>query len=130
MKTENGCSGLRLLVRLTFAVGLLASAMAKRPGRRCSADAGADDMSTEDESYEITTAPENFEAVRKAIEANKIAMEEAEIERIPEMTVKVEGKEAEQVMKLIEAIEDHDDVQHLYANFDIDEKIMAGFSAE
>lgn len=93
-------------------------------------DAGADDMNTEDESYEITTAPEHFETVRKAIEANKIPMEEAEIQRIPEMTVKVEGKEAEQVMKLIEAIEDHDDVQHLYANFDIDEKIMAGFSAE
>ena len=93
-------------------------------------DAGADDMVTEEETYEIVTTPEAFDRVRQAIEAKGIAMEEAEIQLIPEMTVKVEGKEAEQVLKLIEAIEDHDDIQHVYANFDIDEKVMAGFSAE
>src|SRR5689334_19003337 len=91
-------------------------------------DAGADDMTTEEEFYEITVSPERFEAVRAAVAAKGIAMEEAEVQLIPEMTVRVEGKEAEQVLKLIEAIEDHDDVQRVTANFDIDEKVMAGFS--
>jgi YebC/PmpR family DNA-binding regulatory protein len=91
-------------------------------------EAGADDMLTEEESYEIITTPEAFDAVRHAIEAKGIKCEEAEIQRVPEITVKVEGKEAEQVLKIIEAIEDYDDTQHLYANFDIDEKVMAGLS--
>ena len=93
-------------------------------------DAGADDMNTEEDFFEISVSPERFEAVRAAIAAKGIAMEEAEVQLIPQMTVRVEGKEAEQVLKLIEAIEDHDDVQRVTANFDIDEKVMAGFSAE
>ncbi len=93
-------------------------------------DSGADDMVAEDELYEIVTSPENFEAVRRAIESKGIPMEEAEIQRLPELTVRVEGREAEQVLKLIEALEEHDDVQHIFSNFDIDEKVMAGFSAE
>ncbi len=88
-------------------------------------DAGADDMISDEEAYEIQTTPEAFDAVRHAIEAKGTAMEEAEIQLLPEMTVRVEGKEAEQVLKLMEALEDHDDVQRVYANFDIDEKIMA-----
>jgi YebC/PmpR family DNA-binding regulatory protein len=91
-------------------------------------DAGADDMVTEDESYEIQTTPENFEPVRQAIESKGIKMEEAEIQMLPEMTVRVEGKEAEQVLKLMEMIEDNEDIQHVYSNFDIDEKTMAGLS--
>jgi YebC/PmpR family DNA-binding regulatory protein len=91
-------------------------------------EAGADDMVTEDETYEIVTSPEAFETVRLAIVAKGIKAEEAEIQRVPELTVKVEGKDAEHVLKIIEAIEDHDDTQHVYANFDIDEKVMAGLS--
>jgi len=93
-------------------------------------DAGADDLLTEEDSYDVTTTPDSFESVRKALEAKKIPMEEAEIQLVPEMTVRVEGKEAEQVLKLVEALEDHDDVQHVYANFDIDEKVMATISAD
>lgn len=88
-------------------------------------EAGADDLRTEDEYFEVVTSPEKFEPVRQAVEAKSIPMEEAEVQMIPENTVKVEGKEAEQVLKLMEALEDHDDVQRVYANFDIDEKVMA-----
>ncbi len=92
-------------------------------------DAGADDMKTEEDMYQIVTAPENFELVRRALEAKSIKMDEAEIQLLPENTLRVEGREAEQLMKLLEALEDHEDVQHVYANFDIDEKVMASLSA-
>jgi len=93
-------------------------------------DAGADDMKVDEEGYEIVTAPEAFESVRHALEKKNIKMEEAEVQRIPENLVKVEGKDAEQVLKLHEALEDNEDVQHVYANFDIDEKVMAAMNVE
>lgn len=93
-------------------------------------EAGADDMRTEEESYQIVTAPEKFDAVKKALEAKGIKPEEAEIQMIPENTVRVEGKEAESVLKLMELLEDNEDIQHVYANFDIDEKVLAAFNAE
>jgi YebC/PmpR family DNA-binding regulatory protein len=92
-------------------------------------DAGAEDMRTEDDAYEITTPPETFEAVRKALEAKGIKVEQAEMQMVPQNTLKVEGKDAEHVLKLMEALEEHDDVQHVYSNFDIDVKIMASFHA-
>lgn len=91
-------------------------------------DAGADDMKTEEDVYQIITMPENFERVRLALQTKGVKIDEAEVQLLPEMTIQVEGKEAEQVLKLIEALEDHDDVQHLYANFDIDEKVLAEFN--
>lgn len=91
-------------------------------------DAGADDMRTEEDVYEIVTTTESFEAVRHALEAKGIKLEEAEIQRVPENTVKVTGKDAETVLKLMDMLEDHEDVQHVYANFDIDEKILASFN--
>ncbi len=93
-------------------------------------EAGADDMKSDDELYEIITAPENFTTVKQTLESKGIKLENAEIQLIPENTVRVEGKEAEQVLKLVEALEDHEDVQHLYTNFDIDEKVLATFNAE
>ena len=91
-------------------------------------DAGADDLRLDGDSFEITTSPEAFEAVKKAIEDQHIAIEEAEIHKVPENTVRVEGPDAEKVLKLMEALEEHDDTQHVYANFDIDEKVLASFS--
>jgi YebC/PmpR family DNA-binding regulatory protein len=91
-------------------------------------EAGADDMSTEEDSYEIFTTPDSFETVKQALDGKGIKMEEAEIQRIPENMVKVEGKDAEQILKLMEALEEHEDVQHVYANFDIDEKIIASLN--
>lgn len=90
-------------------------------------DAGAEDMKVEDDMFEIKTPTETFENVKKALELKNIKIESAELSLIPENYVKVEGKEAEQVLKLMEALEEHDDVQNVYPNFDIDDKIMANF---
>jgi YebC/PmpR family DNA-binding regulatory protein len=91
-------------------------------------DAGADDMKAEDELYTVYTNPDAFEQVRKAIESNGITIESAELHLVPESTIKVEGKDAENVLKLMEAIEDHDDVQYVYSNFEIDDKVMASIA--
>jgi YebC/PmpR family DNA-binding regulatory protein len=92
-------------------------------------DAGADDMRTEEDTFEVSTPPELFLAVREALEAKGVVPDSAEIQMVPENTVKVENKDAEQVLKLMELLEDHDDVQHVYANFDIDDKVLASFNA-
>jgi len=92
-------------------------------------EAGADDMRTDEEVYEIVTTPEQFETVKQTIESKGIKLEDAEIQLVPENTVKVEGKEAEQVLKLMESLEEHEDVQHVSSNFDIDEKTIAAFNA-
>jgi YebC/PmpR family DNA-binding regulatory protein len=88
-------------------------------------DAGADDFSSEESNYEIYTSPESFEAVLNAVKAKGIEPMSAEISMIPENYVKVEGKSAHQVIKLMEALDDHDDVQHVYGNFDIAESELA-----
>jgi YebC/PmpR family DNA-binding regulatory protein len=91
-------------------------------------EAGAEDMTTEEGAYEITTTAESFGAVRDALEAKGIVAESAEIQLVPDNTVKVGEKDAEQILKLMEALEDHDDVQHVYANFDIDDDVLASLN--
>ena len=86
-------------------------------------------MITDAEHYTVTTAPEAFETVKKAVESKHIPIEHAELHMIPENTVRIEGKDAENLLKLIEGFEDHDDVQHVYGNFDIDESVLANFNA-
>lgn len=86
-------------------------------------EAGADDLKIE-EDYEVLTAPDTMEAVKEALDENNIAYESAEINMIPSTTVKLEGKAAQQILKLMESIDDHDDVQNCYANFEISEKEM------
>lgn len=89
-------------------------------------EAGAEDFQREDEQYLVTTSPADFHAVKTALEARKIEFVEAEpIVMVPKSTVKVEGKTAEQLLKLMEEIEDLDDVQKVWANFDIDVADMA-----
>jgi transcriptional/translational regulatory protein YebC/TACO1 len=88
-------------------------------------DAGADDFSSEESNYEIYTSPEMFDAVLGAVKAKRIEPISAEVSMIPENYVKVEGKSAQQVVKLMEALDDHDDVQQVYANFDIAESELA-----
>ncbi|HEY9164920.1 MAG TPA: YebC/PmpR family DNA-binding transcriptional regulator [Candidatus Kryptonia bacterium] len=88
-------------------------------------DAGADDMKTEDDYYEVTTSAETFDAVKKAIEDKSLTISNASLQLQPQNTVRVEGKEAEQVLKLMEALEEHEDVQNVYANFDIDDSVLA-----
>lgn len=88
-------------------------------------EAGAEDIKLEDDVYEIVTASEDLERVKQALEEQEIEMNVAEISMIPQATVKLEGKQAQQTLKLMEALEDHDDVQHVYANFDIPEEVMS-----
>jgi YebC/PmpR family DNA-binding regulatory protein len=88
-------------------------------------DAGAEDMKTEQETYEITTAPADCEKVKKAIEEKNIKTQSAEITMIPSSTIKVTGADAKATLELMESLEDHEDVQHVYANFDIPEEEIA-----
>ena len=85
-------------------------------------ESGAEDMISEDELYEIYTGFEDFQNVKSNLEEQSIILESAELTMIPQNTVKVEGKQAEQLMKLIEIFDEHDDVQNVYANFDIDDQ--------
>jgi len=85
-------------------------------------DAGADDMNDDDSGWEIVCAPERFEAVRDAVKAVGVEPASAAVAMIPQNYVKLVGKEAQQMLRLMEAIEDHDDVQHVWANFDVEEK--------
>lgn len=87
-------------------------------------EAGAEDVKTEENSYEITTSVQDFEKVKNFLISNNVKISSAEITMVPSTTVKVEGEAAEKVLKLMEALEEHDDVQQVYANFDIPEKIM------
>ncbi len=87
-------------------------------------EAGAEDMKTTSDDYEITTAPEDFARVRRALEQAKYTITSAEITMLPKSTVPLEGKEAQQVLRLLDALEDHDDVQHVYANFDIPDEVL------
>ncbi|MCM8830333.1 MAG: YebC/PmpR family DNA-binding transcriptional regulator [Candidatus Omnitrophica bacterium] len=93
-------------------------------------EAGADDMKLEGDIYEIITPPERFDNVKKALIDKNIQMNEATVTFVPKNTVRVEGKTAEQVLKLLEALEDHDDVQGAYANFDIPDEIVNAVSSE
>ena len=85
-------------------------------------DAGADDMNDDEGGFEIVCAPENFEAVRDAVKALGIEPASASVAMIPQNYVKLEGKDAQQMLKLMDALDDHDDVQNVWANFDIEEK--------
>jgi len=85
-------------------------------------EAGADDMNDDGSAWEIVSAPESFETVRDAVKGLGIEPASAEVAMIPQNYVKLQGKEAQQMLKLMEALDDHDDVQHVWANFDIEEK--------
>lgn len=93
-------------------------------------DAGAEDVQIEDDSYEIVTAPEDFEKVKEAIEKAGIETVLAEVSMIPQSTLKVEGKEAHQVLKLIESLEEYDDTQKVHSNFDIADDIIEQLAEE
>jgi YebC/PmpR family DNA-binding regulatory protein len=91
-------------------------------------EAGADDVGTEGESYEILTPPAQFEAVKEALAARGVATQSAELTKIASLLVPVSEKEAESLIKLVEALEDHDDVQKVHANFSISDELMAKLS--
>ena len=92
-------------------------------------DAGGEDMESDEEAFTIYTAPENFEAVRAALLEAGFTVGEAEIRMFPKSTVPVEGADAKRLVQLLEALEDHDDVQDVQANFEISDEALAAMQA-
>lgn len=91
---------------------------------------GAEDMKTEEKSYEITCPVKDFEKIKQALKEKGINFSVATITLIPTSTIRLTGGEARKVLDLIEAIEDHEDVQEVYANFDIPEEILEEVAAK
>lgn len=87
-------------------------------------EAGAEDVRTTEDSYEVVTLPQNFEKVKAKFDGQGIKYTLADITMDPYTTVKLEEKDAEQILKLMDALEEHDDVQNVYANFDIPNEIL------
>ncbi len=87
-------------------------------------DAGAEDLVVEDENYAVKTETKDFDKVKKALEAAKIATESSEVTFVPKSTVKVTGDDVKKVLDLVDALEEHEDVQNVYANFDIPDDLI------
>jgi YebC/PmpR family DNA-binding regulatory protein len=85
-------------------------------------DAGAEDLRDDDDNWEVLSAPSAFEAVREAVKKLGVEPASAEVAMLPQNYVKLEGKPAQQMVRLMEALDEHDDVQHVWSNFDIEEK--------
>jgi len=89
---------------------------------------GVDDVSAQDGRYEMVTAPEDFTAVQEALEERNVPLAGKELAMLPQTTVEVPAERINQVLRLMEALEDHDDVQKVWANFDIDENVLSAAS--
>jgi len=90
-------------------------------------EAGAEDVKDEGDGYEIITEPGTFIEVRDALAAQSLEWQSAEVTMIPQTTVQLEGKQAEQMLKMMDKLEDNDDVQNVYSNFDISEEELDNF---
>ena len=92
-------------------------------------DAGADDIRDEEDLISVVTDPSSFEAVKTACESNGLKPVEASVQMVPQTTVKLQRNDAEKMLKLMDALEDHEDVQNVYANFDIESKLIEELAA-
>lgn len=92
-------------------------------------EAGAEDVVTEESELVVITPPEELETVKSAIDDAGLKYENAEVTMIPQNSVKIEGKEAEHMIRLMEALEDSDDVQNVYSNFDVSEELMMSLAS-
>ncbi len=88
-------------------------------------EAGGDDVRDDGENWEVLSPPDRLEGVREALTSRKIPVTSAEVAMVPKTTVKIEGKKAQQVMTMIDALEEHDDVQNVWANFDMNDAEIA-----
>ena len=93
-------------------------------------DAGADDVKDAESVWEVTCDPDEFEQIKEAFEKKGLVPTLAQVSMIPQTTIKLTGKEAEQMVRLMESLEEHDDVQNAYANFDIAEEELQKISAQ
>src|SRR5215475_6741962 len=87
-------------------------------------EGGADDLRDDGETWEVITEPSAFESVVEAVKGAGIQPASAEVAMIPQNYIKLEGQQAGQMIRLVEALEDHDDIQHVHSNFDIDQKVL------
>ena len=93
-------------------------------------EAGAEDVKVENDYFEVVTAPADLDRVKRIFAEKRIPYSSAEITRNPQTYVKLEGKQASQVLRIVDALEDHDDVQKVYANFDVPDEVMEELSKE
>ncbi|MDD5246587.1 MAG: YebC/PmpR family DNA-binding transcriptional regulator [Candidatus Omnitrophica bacterium] len=93
-------------------------------------EAGAEDMKSDEKNYEITTAAQNFEKVKQILDEKGIKCQDAEVTMIPSSSIKLTGGDAKQLLGLIDTLEEHDDVQQVYANFDIPDEILEESASE
>ncbi|HPQ01697.1 MAG TPA: YebC/PmpR family DNA-binding transcriptional regulator, partial [Bacillota bacterium] len=93
-------------------------------------DAGAEDLKAYDDYYEIITSPEDLDAVRKAMESAGVEYSGARIIRVPQNVMVLGTKEAGPAMRLVDALDEHDDVQHVYTNFDIPDEVLEELEKE
>jgi YebC/PmpR family DNA-binding regulatory protein len=91
---------------------------------------GGEDMVKDGTSYEITTATEDFDKVHEALKAKKLPIESAEISKVPSTYIKLEGRPAEQMLKLYDKLEELDDIQNVWANFDIADEVIEQFNKD
>jgi YebC/PmpR family DNA-binding regulatory protein len=91
-------------------------------------EAGAEDVRAEEDTFDIYTAAEDYAAVRQGVEEAGLPVRSADLTMVPDTTIAVEGKTAEQMLRLMDQLEDHDDVQNVYANFDIPDSVLAGMT--
>jgi YebC/PmpR family DNA-binding regulatory protein len=92
-------------------------------------EGGATDMRRADTLFEISTEPAQLESVRRALEEKGVPIQSAEVTYVPQSTIRLEGKEAQQVLRLVEGLEELDDVQKVYANFDIPDEVLETLGA-
>jgi YebC/PmpR family DNA-binding regulatory protein len=92
-------------------------------------EAGAEDLKEDGSNYEIFTPPEDYEKVVESLKNSSIEIAASNLGYIPQNYIKLEGKQAQQLLRLMEELEDHDDVQNVWANFDIDEEEIAKYSS-
>jgi len=93
-------------------------------------DAGAEDIKTGEKNYEVFSDQKDFESVKEALKNKGIQWEDAELTMVPNSTIKLAGTEAKQILGLVESLEEHDDVQKVYANFDIPDEILEEIAQE
>ncbi|MGR0481072.1 MAG: YebC/PmpR family DNA-binding transcriptional regulator [Candidatus Electronema sp. VV] len=124
---ENGCVGWMFDKRGVITVD--AAGLNEEQLMELALEAGAEDVVSEDGNFQIYTAPEDFNAVVEQLEKSKVKMSEAGILMVPKNTIEVtEEKNAANLLKLLESLEDHDDVQKVHANFDIPDELMEKLS--
>ncbi|MBI5584394.1 MAG: YebC/PmpR family DNA-binding transcriptional regulator [Deltaproteobacteria bacterium] len=87
-------------------------------------EAGVEDIREQEKEWEVITAPESFEEIRSGLEGKPLVPQSAELTMLPKTTVTLDGKQAEQMLRMMEALEDNDDVQQVYANFDIPDNVL------